>query len=145
MSPALLTKYLDAGKEVAGHAVWLPDGFRFSPATTRRDWTEETLAEIRGLYRTFTEAGGAETVTQQGMELDKSKGGRIPLDKYLAATLELRSHRGNEADQPSRNSPSTNPPPHVGGYAREHGLSGKYLAALWDLLNGREPSLLLDP
>ncbi len=31
MSPALLGKYLDAAKDVAAHAVPLPDGFRFSP------------------------------------------------------------------------------------------------------------------
>src|SRR5262249_35188283 len=29
MSPALLSKYLDAGKKVADHAVLLPDGIRF--------------------------------------------------------------------------------------------------------------------
>ena len=32
MSPALLSKYLDAGKKIADHAVLLPDGIRFSPA-----------------------------------------------------------------------------------------------------------------
>ena len=37
MSPSLLAKYLDAGKEVAAHAVLLPDGIRFSPSNTRRD------------------------------------------------------------------------------------------------------------
>ena len=47
---AILTKYLDAAKEVASHAVLLPDGFRFSPHTTPRDWTEETLAQIREFY-----------------------------------------------------------------------------------------------
>jgi hypothetical protein len=31
MSPSLVTKYLDAAKGVASHAVLLPDGFRFSP------------------------------------------------------------------------------------------------------------------
>ena len=59
MSPALLTKYLDAAKKVADHAVLLPDGFRFSPGTTRRDWTDEMLAQIRGFYREFTDAGAA--------------------------------------------------------------------------------------
>src|SRR4051812_43114767 len=43
MSPSLVTKYLDAAKEVAAHAVLLPDGLRFSEKTTRRDWTEELL------------------------------------------------------------------------------------------------------
>src|SRR6266571_468911 len=31
MSPSLLTKYLDAGKEIASHAVLWADGIRFSP------------------------------------------------------------------------------------------------------------------
>ncbi len=128
MSPALITKYLDAGKDIASHAVLLPDGLRFSSGTTRRDWTEEILKEIRDFYATFTEVGGAETVTQQGMELDKNKGGRLPLEKYLAATLELRP----DAKQ-------------LQTLARERGLSAKYLAGLWDLLNRNNPSLLLDP
>src|SRR5439155_10827176 len=46
-SPTLLNKYLNAAKEITTHAVLLPDGFRFSPAKTRRDWTEEVLAELR--------------------------------------------------------------------------------------------------
>ena len=94
MSPALLTKYLDAGKDIASHAVLLPDGLRFSPSTTRRDWTEEILAEIRGFYAGFTDAGVAETVTQQGIALDMKKGGALPLEKYLAASLELRACGG---------------------------------------------------
>jgi len=128
MSPALITKYLDAGKDIASHAVLLPDRLRFSSGTTRRDWTEEILTEIRGFYATFTEVGGSETVTQQGMELDKNKGGRLPLEKYLAATLELR--------------PDANK---LQSLARQRGLSAKYLAGLWDLLNRNAPSLLLDP
>ena len=90
MSPSLVTKYMDAAKNIAEHAVLLPDGIRFSPFSTRRDWTEEILAEIRSFYQSFTEAGGAETVTQQGMALDKSRGGRLPLRKYLSASLDLR-------------------------------------------------------
>ncbi|MDQ3624301.1 MAG: DUF1587 domain-containing protein, partial [Verrucomicrobiota bacterium] len=66
MSPALITKYLDAGKEIAGHAVLLPDGIRFSPKTTRRDWTEEILAQIRDFYREFTEPAGNAKGTLQG-------------------------------------------------------------------------------
>ncbi len=45
--------------DVANHAVLLPDGFRFSPAATRRDWTDEILSRIREFYREFTEAGGS--------------------------------------------------------------------------------------
>ena len=36
MSPALLSKYLDAGKKIAAHAVLLPDQIRFSPGGYRR-------------------------------------------------------------------------------------------------------------
>ena len=89
MSPSLVTKYLDAAKDVAGHAVLLPDGIRFSPHTTRRDWTEELLAEIRGVYREFSDNGGGTSVNLQGIRFDTKDGGVLPLDKYLAATLEL--------------------------------------------------------
>ena len=58
MSSALLTKYLDAGKEIAAHAVLLPDGLRFSSKTTRRDCTNEILDQIRGIYRQYTDARG---------------------------------------------------------------------------------------
>lgn len=43
MSPSLLTKYFDAAKEIANHAMLLPDGIGFSPSTTTRDWSEEKL------------------------------------------------------------------------------------------------------
>ena len=58
MSPALLGKYLDAAKEVAAHAVPLPDGFRFSRAASRRDWTDELIADIRRLYDRFADKDG---------------------------------------------------------------------------------------
>ncbi len=72
ISPALLTKYLNAAKDIAEHAVLLPDGFRFSPTKTRRDWTNESVARLRAFYAEF----GAE--------------GRLPLQPYLAATLRHR-------------------------------------------------------
>jgi hypothetical protein len=50
MSPALLDKYLAAGKEIASHAVLLPDGFRFSEFVSRRDQSNEILSEIRSVY-----------------------------------------------------------------------------------------------
>ena len=110
MSPALLGKYLDAGKDIADHAVLLPDGFRFSPSTTRRDWTDDILAKIRGFYARFSVVGGADTVTQQGIELDKNKGGVLPLAKYLTASLELRTSGKRVED-----------------VAQAHNLSAKYL------------------
>ena len=90
MSPALLTKYLDAAKDIAAHAVLLPDGVRFSPHTSQRDWTEERLAAIRQFYAQFTEKGGGTAVNLQGIKFDTKDGGVLPLEKYLAATIELR-------------------------------------------------------
>jgi hypothetical protein len=72
ISPALLDKYLAAAKEIAAHAVLLPDGFRFSPSKTRRDWTDECNARLREFFAPFTPDG------------------RLPLRPYL---LEAVRHR----------------------------------------------------
>jgi hypothetical protein len=130
MSPALLTKYLDAGKEVASHLVFLPDGLRFSPKTTRRDWTEELLTQIREFYRAFTDPRGGDKVNLQGIVFETNEGGRLPLEKYLAATLAL----GGTAPDAAA----------LAEAARARGLSPKYLATLWQALKATEPSLLLD-
>ena len=53
ISPALLTKYIHASKEIAEHAVLLPDGFRFGQGKTRRDWTDESIAKLRGFYAPY--------------------------------------------------------------------------------------------
>src|SRR5207245_42891 len=53
MSPALLTKYFDAAREIAKHAVLLPEGIAFSPGVCARDWTDEKLAAIRSFYARF--------------------------------------------------------------------------------------------
>lgn len=78
MSPSLLTKYVDAAKEVASHAVLLPSGIRFSPYNTRRDWTNESLARIREFYATFSGEGGGTPVNLQGIRFDTNRGGRLP-------------------------------------------------------------------
>ena len=132
MSPALFSKYLDAGKDIAAHAVLLPDGLRFSSSTTRRDWTEELLAQIRGLYRDYTDARGADRVNLQGIVFDTNEGGRLPLERYLEATLTdgaaLRADPGS-----------------VGEIARKQHLSPKYLGSLWHLLTTETTSPLLAP
>ena len=126
MSPALLTKYLDAAKEVASHAVLLPDGIAFSEKTTQRDWTEEKLAAIRAFYARFSETGGAQAVNLQGIQFDTNAGGRLPLEKYLAATLEIRDGKT------------------LAAVTTERGLNAKYLTALSSALTDKKPSLLLD-
>src|SRR6185295_3915896 len=54
MSPSLVTKYLEPGKAIASYALLLPDGIRFAPGASRRDWTAATLSEIRALYAKYT-------------------------------------------------------------------------------------------
>jgi hypothetical protein len=130
MSPALVTRYLDAAKAVASHAVLLPNGFRFSTGTTSRDWTEETLTKIRAFYREFTDASGGDKVNLQGIVFDTNQGGRLPLEKYLAATIEER-----DALTQNRKSIET--------VAREHGLNAKYLGILWRDLTDSNASLLV--
>ena len=73
ISPALMAKYLDSSKKIASHAVLLPDGFRFSSKNTRRDWTDESLAELRSFYKGFTGDG------------------RLPLGPYLAVLVRHRA------------------------------------------------------
>ncbi|QEL16499.1 DUF1592 domain-containing protein [Limnoglobus roseus] len=131
MSPALLTKYLDAAKDVASHAVLMPDGIRFSPTSTRRDWTNEILAQIRMLYGRYTDSSGGNIVNLQGLMIDGKEGGRVPVEQYLRATLADR-----DAIRAGRKS--------LDAVAAEHKLSAKYLAAVWKALDGSEPSLLLN-
>ena len=69
MSPSMLDKYLAAAKGIAAHAVFLPDGFRFSEKTTRPDWSEEILTEIKKLYREYTDPRGSTRVNLQGLDV----------------------------------------------------------------------------
>lgn len=58
ISPTLFSRYLDAAKDIAEHAVLLPDGFRFSPSKTRRDWTDEGTARLRKYYAALAPGDG---------------------------------------------------------------------------------------
>ena len=117
MSPALLGKYLDASKEIVRHAVLLPDGFRFSGHSTRRDWTDEILGRIRSFYGRYTEVRRREWMYGDvPLAIDY---GQVPLEEYVRATLELRRH-GTGVDE----------------VAKRNGLSGKYLRNLWGVLSG---------
>ena len=119
MSPALLSKYLEAAKDVAAHLVLTPTGIHFSAETSSRDWTDETLAKIRAFYATHTASGESSQTVAQGIKLDTGTGsGRLPLARYLDA---------------------------LQGRASTEGLSPKYLGILRDALAGAQPSTLLDP
>lgn len=122
MSPSSLMKYVDAGKAVAAHAVLLPDGIRFSPSTTRRDATEETLAEIRSLYDLYSGTQGGTQVNLQGIVFATNGGGRLPVERYLEATIAERDDLASGAST-------------VEAVARERQLSPKYLGGLWKTLN----------
>ena len=131
MSPSLITKYLDAGKEVASHAMLLPDGIRFSPKDTRRDWTEEILGEIRRFYGRYTMQGGGSAVNLQGIKFDTRDGGVAPLAEYLERLL---AQRGG----PVISNQSS------GVISDQRGLSTKYLQLLRETLEP-ETSLSLSP
>ena len=131
MSPEMVDKYLDAAKEIAAHAVLTPDGIRFSPSTTKRDWTEEALAGIRDIYARNTVSTGATSVNLQGIAFDTNAGGRPPLVACLAAALAERD--GLLAGTVT-----------LEDAAAKHGVSPKYLAALVAALVDPAPSLPLD-
>ncbi|HZU38754.1 MAG TPA: DUF1587 domain-containing protein, partial [Gemmataceae bacterium] len=73
LSPTLLTRYLKAAKNIASHAVLLPHGFRFSRSNTRRDWTDEVLAQMHQFYNPYAPDDG-----------------RLPLRPYLLASIRFR-------------------------------------------------------
>ncbi|MEQ1749751.1 MAG: DUF1592 domain-containing protein [Prosthecobacter sp.] len=118
MSPALLTKYLDAAKDIASHAVFTPHGVRWSASTSARDWTDETLASIRSFYARYSAAGGSQAMNLQGVKFDTNAGGRLPLSRYLDA---------------------------LQGRGSADGLSPKYLQNLRTALTSTKASILIDP
>ena len=114
ISPDLLSKYLEAAKEIAAHAVLLPDGFRFSASTFREDWVNEILSEIVELYAKYT-----------------NEIGEVPLDRYLNATL---VHRDGLLSGGTS----------IAEIAHAEKLSPKYLQLLWQVLTTDHRSMLLD-
>lgn len=122
MSPALVDKYLQAAKEMASHAVLLPDGIGFSEHTTPRDWTEEKLAAIRAIYSRYSVPGEGMALNLQGLRFDTLAGGVIPLEQYFAALLEERASLTAGTKTPAT-------------VANERSLSGVYLGRLWAMLH----------
>jgi hypothetical protein len=117
MSPSLVTKYLDAGKAVADHAVLLPDGIRWSAGDSRRDFSDELVARIQAFYRRFTAPSGQGlTTVQQGITLDMGNDGFLRFEPAIAALVAARAGAA---------------PP---GAAPAPGVSPKYLAILREAL-----------
>ena len=136
MSPAMITKYLDAARKIGSHAVLLPDGFRFSAFNTRRDFTNEMLEKIRNFYARYTDTSAGDQVNLQGIVFKTNGGGRLPLEKYLTT---LQKHRAAlrtgsvTFDQLAKDSAGNTPQ-----------LSARYLQLLWTTLESEQrPSSLL--
>ena len=126
MSPALVSKFLDAGKEVAQHAVLLPDGIRFSKYVTERDRADDLMNRIQRFYARYIEIGSnAGDNWDDSAEAKASvinRNGSIPIEHYFAATL-------GERDALAKGEKS------VVAVAEARGLNAKYLGLLWVMLN----------
>ncbi|HEX4144751.1 MAG TPA: DUF1592 domain-containing protein [Pirellulales bacterium] len=118
MSPVLLGKYWNAGKEIASHAVLTPDGFRFSPALTRADQSQELITKLRTLYHQYNRASGG------------TDSGRLEFAGYLAATITHRDKLLSGAMT-------------IDQLAESAHLNPKYLGVLWQTLTEGEASLPL--
>lgn len=114
ISPVLLSKYLGAAKDVADHAVLLPDGFRFSTKKTRSDWTRESTERLQAFYARFAHGEG-----------------RLLPQPYLAATVTYR--------EALRTGKVT-----LAQVAQQEKLNPKYLGILYQTLTGTAPSLPLE-
>ena len=136
MSPTLLDKYLDAAQDIARHVVLLPDGLRFSRATSRRDWADEPLDEIRELYKRKTEVlqldAGNRRVEDPGiLNGRRIQWGGVPLHPYVKALVEHRERLKSDAGQ-------------VDAVAVEAGISPRYLRRLSSLIDDQPLSSLLE-
>lgn len=124
MSPALVSKYLDAAKQISQQAVLMPDGVRFFKETTRRDWTDTALARIRQFYFQFADDGG-KFLDWEGKNASTPRNGRIPLHAYIDATMTRRDALRSGAIS-------------VEQVARQSELSPKYLNHLWSVFGGND-------
>jgi Protein of unknown function (DUF1592)/Protein of unknown function (DUF1588)/Protein of unknown function (DUF1587)/Protein of unknown function (DUF1585)/Protein of unknown function (DUF1595)/Planctomycete cytochrome C len=106
MSPVLFGKYWNAGKEIASHAVLVPEGFHFSPAVTRADWSGELIAKIRAVY---------------AQDNPGVSDGKLDFAPYLAATIANR-YKLQTGDIT------------IDQVAAESKLNKKYLRVLWQTL-----------
>lgn len=114
ISPALLTKYLNAAKTISDHAVLLPDSIRFSPSKTRRDWTDEGTARLQQFYARFP-----------------TNEGKLDILPFLAATVRHRA-----ALQSGKRT--------IAQVAEAEKLNAKYLGLLYRALTSQTPSFPLE-
>ena len=138
MSPSLVRKYLDAAKTVAEHVVLLPQGIAFADDPSRSDRTNATLEQIRSFYAPFTDQSEGSKVNLQGIVFETNQGGRLPIEKYLVATLKLRdAEKSNPTASPDEFLKT------IEALAKSEGLSSKYLKILWNQFHQANPQGLL--
>ena len=142
MSPALVQKYLDAGKDIASHAMLLPHGIEFSPKTTSRDWTNQRLDEIRKFYARYSDSGGATAVNLQGIQFETNGGGRLPLELYLRATLIERDAMQAGSKSTGRRGPRVFAQRKISDHAVDcaERLNSRHWCSIWFVHNGVKQS-----
>ena len=136
MSPTLIEKYLAAARDVADHAVLLPDGIRFSSHTTRSDWKNEWLARLQRFYHRHVNHGSgwtADETTSHAEGQHEQDGYPPPLERMLTTLLTAREALASGQQTPA-------------AVAHANDLNAKYLTTLWGVLNtdAPQPSMLLD-
>ena len=135
MSPALISKYLEGGKEIARHVVLLPDGIRFSSKTTQRDRGDEILSQIQGLYTAYTSGSASQGSRAHWRDADAARragyeDGRVDLMEFFAALMRRRDDiEGRRAA--------------LRDLAREEELNPKYFERLGEWLRAPESTSVL--
>lgn len=123
MSPSLVQKYLDAGKQIASHAALFPHGIEFVSSASRRDLTDDQLAKIRAFYFRYAQNGMEKEKRWGGTaNFDTRQAGLLAIEDYLTATIEERTAL-------------TNGNATIAEIAAARSLSPVYLERLWKTLN----------
>lgn len=135
MSPALFSRYLDASREIAQHAVLLPDGFRFSEGKRRREWTDEILFYVRGIYDRHTSGKSDMSGLNRWNVSDPKKAtdnnGQVALERYFHALIVHRDMFAVDAVKTAER------------VAPKLGLNAKYLGILGQMLHGGDEGAVL--
>ena len=121
MSPNLVRKYLDAGKQIASHAVLTPTGIRFSEGTSLRDWTDEGIADVRAFYQGFI---------NNPTDVPEEQKGYLFVEPFITAIAEARD--ALNAGQAT-----------IDEVAVKYNLNVKYLKTLRHLLEDEDDQSLL--
>ena len=136
MSPGLLNKYLDAAKQIASHAVFLPDRMKFSASTSRADWTQESLDAIRNIYARYATGGQSSAQNLQGVQFSTVDAAVIPLGPYL---LQLKESLNTNPEELNQKKQADAQPLNNEGRA----LSERYTERLHDAILNPNPSVLI--